>query len=63
MLMAKGRISKLVILALKEIGNGYVTIEEEKKILSLLKKEDVKLLEHDIKLAPEWIRVIMRKAL
>jgi predicted transcriptional regulator of viral defense system len=31
MLMAKGRISKLVILALKEIGNGYVTIEEEKK--------------------------------
>ena len=63
MLMAKGRISKLVILALKEIGNGYVTIEEEKKILSLLKKEDVKLLEHDIKLAPEWIRGIMRKAL
>jgi hypothetical protein len=63
MLMAKGRISKLVILALKEIGNGYVTIEEEKKILSLLKKEDVKLLEHDIKLAPEWIRVIMRRAL
>jgi hypothetical protein len=63
MLLAKGRISKLVILAVKEIGNGYVTIEEEKKILSLLKKEDVKLLEHDIKLAPERIRVIMRRAL
>jgi hypothetical protein len=63
MLMAKGRISKLVILALKEIGNGYVTIEEEKKILSLLKKEDVKLLEHDIKLAPVWIQKIMTKAL
>ena len=63
MLMAKGRISKLVILALKEIGNGNVTKEEEQKIIVLLKKEDIKLLKHDINLAPVWIQKIMTKAL
>jgi DNA-binding GntR family transcriptional regulator len=63
MLMAKGRISKLVIQALKEIGNGNVTKEEEQKIIALLKKEDIKLLKHDINLAPVWIQKIMTKAL
>ena len=38
-LMAKGKISRLVIQALKEIGNGKVNETEEKKILELLKKE------------------------
>ena len=37
-LMAKGKISRLVIQALKEIGNGNVTKEEEQKIIELLKK-------------------------
>ncbi|MCB0516941.1 MAG: hypothetical protein KDD49_12820 [Bacteroidetes bacterium] len=62
-LLAKGKISRLVIQALKEIGNGKVTAEEEQKILDLLRKEDVKDLKHDIALAPVWIQKIMKKAL
>lgn len=62
-LLAKGKISRLVIQALKEIGNGKVTMEEELKIVDLLKKEDEKDLKHDIALAPVWIQKIMRKAL
>ena len=62
-LLAKGKISRLVIQALKEIGNGRVNTDEEKKILALLKKEDKKDLSHDIILAPVWIQKIMKRAL
>jgi len=62
-LLAKGKISRLVIQALKEIGNGKVTEEEEQKIVALLRKEDEKDLKHDIALAPVWIQKIMKKAL
>ena len=62
-LLAKGKISRLVIQALKEIGNGKVTEQEENKIIELLKKEEVKDLKHDIALAPVWVQKIMIKAL
>lgn len=62
-LLAKGKISRLVIQALKEIGNGKVSEEEEKKVIDLLKKEDNKDLKHDMFLAPVWIQKIMKKAL
>ena len=62
-LLAKGRISRLVIQALKEIGNGKATEAEEQKIVGLLKQEDKKDLQHDIALAPVWIQKIMKKAL
>ncbi|MCC5927871.1 MAG: type IV toxin-antitoxin system AbiEi family antitoxin domain-containing protein [Cyclobacteriaceae bacterium] len=62
-LLAKGKISRLVIQALKEIGNGKVSEEEERKILDLLRKEELKDLKHDIALAPVWIQKIMKKAL
>ena len=62
-LLAKGKISRLVIQALKEIGNGKVREEEEQKILDLLKKENKVDLKHDISLAPVWIQKIMKKAL
>jgi hypothetical protein len=62
-LLAKGKISRLVIQALKEIGNGQVTESEEGKIIKLLKEEEEKDLIHDIGLAPVWIQKIMRKAL
>ena len=62
-LLAKGKISRLVIQALKEIGNGKVTSEEENKIIDLLKKEDLKDLKHDIALAPVWVQKIMKLAL
>lgn len=62
-LAAIGNISKLAIQALKSIGKDKVTADEEKQILDALKKEKKKNMEHDIALAPEWIRKIMRKAL
>lgn len=62
-LAAIGRISGLAIQALKEIGKDNVTEQESEIIISHLKKEEPYRLEHDIKLAPEWIRIIMRKAL
>lgn len=62
-LMAKGKISRLAIQALKEIGNGNVKEDEEKVLLELLRKEDEKDLKHDIALAPVWIQKIMKKAL
>jgi ribosomal protein S19E (S16A) len=61
-LSAKGKISRLAIQALKEIGIGKVTEEEERKIVGLLKKEDANDLKHDIALAPVWIRKILKKA-
>lgn len=62
-LAAIGKISSLVIQALKAIGKDKVEPHEEKRILDLLKKEKQIHLEHDIALAPEWIRKTMRKAL
>lgn len=62
-LSAKGKISRLVIQALKEIGTNKQTPQEEQKIIELLKKEDRRNLLHDIALAPVWIQKIMRKAL
>ncbi len=62
-LSTKGEISSLVIQALKEIGKGKVTDSEKDKIFEHLQNEDVQKLKHDIQLAPEWIRIIMRQAL
>jgi hypothetical protein len=61
-LSAIGKISGLVIQALKEIGRENVTEEQITIIIKHLEKEEPFRLEHDIKLAPEWIRIIMRKA-
>jgi hypothetical protein len=58
-----GKISTLVIQALKEIEKDKVTEADIKIILKHLQKEEPFRLEHDIKLAPEWIRIIMRRAL
>ncbi|MBN2165471.1 MAG: type IV toxin-antitoxin system AbiEi family antitoxin domain-containing protein [Marinilabiliaceae bacterium] len=62
-LAAIGNVSSLVIQALKEIGKDKITEDEIKIVLKQLKKEEPDRLEHDVKLAPEWIRIIMRKAL
>lgn len=58
-----GKISGLVIQAMKELGKDNITENEISLILNQLEKEETYRLEHDIKLAPEWIRVIMRKAI
>ena len=52
----------LVIQALKEIAKDNVTEREISIILDHLKKEEPLILTNDIKLAPEWIRIIMRRA-
>lgn len=62
-LLAKGKTSRLVIQALRELRQQGVTEELENKVIGLLKLEVRKDLENDITLAPEWIRKIMRKAL
>jgi hypothetical protein len=59
----QGEISKLVVMALSDIGKDNVTTDEENRILNLLKKEKPELLKHDIRMAPRWIAEIMTKAL
>ena len=60
---AVGEISRLLIQALRTIGKDKVTEEEIKKIQQLLMKEKPTRLEHDIRLAPAWIREIMKPVL
>ncbi|MBD0725529.1 hypothetical protein B6A10_10095 [Flavobacterium sp. L1I52] len=62
-LSAIGQISSLVIQAAREIGKDHISENEKQIIIDRLKNEDPYRLEHDIKLAPEWIRIIMRQAL
>lgn len=60
---AVGKISQLVIQALRSIGKEKVTADEIKKIQKVLGKEKKSKLEHDIRLAPAWIREIMKPVL
>ena len=60
---AVGEISRLAIQALRTIGKENLTQDEIKKIQELLRKEKRTKLEHDIRLAPSWIREIMKPVL
>ncbi len=62
-LAAVGEISSLVIQALRTIGKDKATDAEIIKIQQLLKKEKSTRLQHDIRLAPAWIREIMKSNL
>jgi hypothetical protein len=53
----------LVIQALRSIGKERVTADEIKIIQQVLRKEEQSKLEHDIRLAPAWIREIMKPVL
>lgn len=57
---AIGEISRLVIQALRTIGKNNVTENEMRVIRERLADEKPYHLQHDIKLAPEWIRQLMR---
>lgn len=57
--MAVGEVSRLVIQALRTIGRKNITDVEINKIQRILTKEKKTKLEHDIRLAPAWIREIM----
>ena len=54
-LAMKGKISSLVIAALKQIGKENVSQKVELQLTKVLKKESVENVRHDAKLAPEWI--------
>ncbi len=55
----KGKISVLVIQALRTFGKDQVTTEEIKHIKNILKNENPKHLQHDLQLAPVWIRKLI----
>lgn len=54
-LALKGKITTLVIFALKEIGKNQALPEELEKIKSVLAHETKENIRHDALLAPEWI--------
>lgn len=54
-----GEISMLAIQALRTIGRDNVTDSEIKQIKTLLKNENPKHLQHDLLLAPVWIRKLI----
>jgi len=58
-LAIKGKISGLVIQALREIGNGKVNDEQINSIFELLQKEKPEHVKYDAALAPAWISRIM----
>jgi hypothetical protein len=57
---AIGPISKLVIQALRSIGKENLTNDQRAKVIYALQHESLENLKHDLLLAPEWIRKIMR---
>ena len=60
---AIGKISRLAIQALKSIGKENITQEEAEKIQNALMNEKISYLEHDLRIAPAWIKEIIRYSL
>lgn len=58
-LAASGEISRLAIQALRTIGKDAVREDQVLKIKELLKNEKPYHLQHDLKLAPQWIRTLL----
>ena len=56
----KAKVSSLVVAALKQLGKENVTQEVELQLRKALEKESVENVQHDARLAPEWIsRIIL----
>ncbi|HXJ97224.1 MAG TPA: DUF6088 family protein [Gelidibacter sp.] len=55
-----GKTSMLAVQALRTIGKDQITEEEVKQIKAILKKENPKDLQHDLQLAPVWIRELLK---
>ncbi len=58
-----GPLSSLAIQAMRVIGKDKITKEEIKRIQEVLSKEKKTKLLHDMALAPEWMRIIIRPVL
>jgi hypothetical protein len=52
-------ISMLAVQALRTIGKGNATDEEVRHIKNILQNENPKLFQHDLLLAPVWIRDLL----
>ena len=59
-LLVKGKLTGLIIQALKEIGKDNATDEQLEKIHNHLRLEEKEIIEHDAKLAPAWISKIIK---
>ncbi|MDR0367652.1 MAG: type IV toxin-antitoxin system AbiEi family antitoxin domain-containing protein [Bacteroidales bacterium] len=55
---AIGKISRLVIQALKTIGKENISQTQIEQIQDILSKEKISYLEHDLRVAPVWIEKI-----
>ncbi|MDR0941972.1 MAG: DUF6088 family protein [Bacteroidales bacterium] len=60
---AIGKISRLAIQALKSIGKENLRSKEIEQIQNTLMKEKISYLEHDLRIAPVWIKEIIRYSL
>ena len=60
-LALRGKITTLVIFAMKEIGYKQITEEHLSKIKKALEQEKKENIEHDVKLAPEWVANLLSK--
>lgn len=60
---AIGKISRLAIQALKSIGRENITPKEIEQIQTALMQEKISYLEHDLRIAPAWIKEIIREPL
>jgi predicted transcriptional regulator of viral defense system len=60
---AIGKISRLAIQALKSIGKENISKKELEQIHNVLLKEKISYLEHDLRVAPAWIKEIIRHSL
>jgi len=60
---AIGKISRLAIQALKSIGKENVRPTEIEQIQNVLMKEKISYLEHDLRIAPAWIKETIRYSL
>jgi len=60
---AIGKISSLAIQALKSIGKENITQKEIEHIQNALMNEKVSYLEHDLRVAPVWMKEIIRYSL
>ncbi len=57
----KSKLMNLVVMSLKEIGNGKVTESDRETISRHLKKVSEEDFQHDITLAPSWVQKILKE--
>lgn len=62
-LSAKNETVVLVIMAMKELGQDSINPQVLKKVTPLLRKIEPDTLQHDLKLAPTWIKETLENSL